>query len=914
MTIPPASPDRSSDVYHTGRKPLDAIFAPRSVAVVGATEKPGSVGRAALWNLVSNPFGGTVYPVNPHRPNVLGIRAYPTLKDLPEAVDLAVIVTPAATVPDLVGQCADAGVKGVIVLSAGFKETGTEGMILESRVLDEARRGRLRLIGPNCLGVMRPHGGLNATFAGAMARPGSVGFISQSGALTTAILDWSLRAQVGFSAFVSIGSMLDVGWGDLIDYLGDDPKTRSIVIYMESVGNARSFLSAAREVALTKPIIVIKAGRTEAAAKAAASHTGSLAGSDDVLDAAFRRGGVLRANTISDVFYLAEVLGKQPRPKGPRLTIVTNAGGPGVLAVDALVGQGGQLAELSPDTIKTLSSFLPEHWSRGNPVDVLGDAGPERYAKAIEVVANDPNSDGLLVILTPQAMTDATRTAEALKPFAKVEGKPVLASWMGGAEVAQGEAILDQAGIPTFPYPDTAARLFAAMARHADDLRALYETPSLPPEADDDAELRAQGDSIVEAVLADGRTLLDEFESKQLLASHGLPTVETRVALSESEAVEAAKEIGFPVAVKLYSRAITHKTDVGGVKLDLHDAREVKLAYRAIAEGVEAIGASDSMLGVTVQPMVKRDGYELIIGSSVDPQFGPVLLFGSGGPLVEVYRDQSLALPPLTSTLARRLMERTKVYQALQGVRGRPPVDLEGLEQLLVRFARMILERPRIKEVDINPLLASPEGLIALDARVILHDLAIDDAHLPRPAIRPYPSQYASTWTSKDGVPMAIRPIRAEDEPLLVKFHETLSERSVSLRYFHAMKLNQRVAHDRLTRICFNDYDRELALVADHKDPWSCEHEIQGVGRLSKVHGTDEAEFALLISDQHQGRGIGGELLRRLLEIARAESIRRVTADILADNHAMRHLCERAGFTLERDLEDSTMRASIDLA
>ena len=914
MTNPEPSIDPGSDVYRSGRKPLDAIFSPRSVAVVGATEKAGSVGRTVLWNLISNPFGGTVYPVNPKRPNVLGIKAYPTIKDVPEAVDLAVIVTPAPTVPDLIGQCADAGVKGAIVISAGFKETGTEGVILESQVLEQARRGRIRLIGPNCLGVMRPFGGLNATFAGSMARAGSVGFISQSGALTTAILDWSLRAQVGFSAFISIGSMLDVGWGDLIDYLGDDPRTRSIVIYMESVGDARSFLSAAREVALTKPIIVIKAGRTEAAAKAAASHTGSLAGSDEVLDAAFRRGGVLRASTISDVFYLAEVLAKQPRPGGSKLTIVTNAGGPGVLAVDALIGNGGQLAELSTESLDALDAFLPDHWSHGNPIDVLGDADPDRFARALGVAAKDPGSDGLLVILTPQAMTDPTRTAEALKPYAKVEGKPVLASWMGGAEVAAGVAILDQAGIPTFPYPDTAARLFTSMARHADNLRSLYETPTLAAESDDEAERKARGDAILEAVRLDGRTLLDEFESLQLLAAHGLPIVETRVATSETEAIEAAKEIGFPVVLKLYSRTITHKTDVGGVKLNLADPREVKDAYRAIASGVDEIEASDAMLGVTVQPMVKLDGYELIVGASVDPQFGPVLLFGSGGPLVEVYRDRSLALPPLTSTLARRLMERTRIYQALKGVRGRKPIDLNALEQLLVRFSEMVVERPRIKAVDINPLLASPEGLVSLDARVILHDPSLADDQLPRPAIRPYPTRYVSTWNTNDGCPVAIRPIRAEDEPLLVKFHESLSERSVSLRYFHAMKLGARVAHDRLTRICFIDYDRVMALVVDRKEPWTGEHEVIGVGRLSKIRGTDEAEFALLVSDHHQGRGIGTEVLGRLLDIARDEKIARVTAEILPDNHEMRRVAEKLGFQADRSIDEPTVRVWIDLA
>jgi acetyltransferase len=916
MTDPDApKTDLAHDVLRTEGRALDAIFAPRSVAVVGATERAGSVGRTILWNLISSPFGGTVFPVNPGRPNVMGICAYPSIKDLPEPVDLAVIVTPAPTVPGLIGECVEAGARGAIVISAGFKETGAEGAELERQVFERAREGRLRVVGPNCLGVMRPITGLNATFAGSMARPGSVAFLSQSGALGTAILDWSLRANVGFSAFVSVGSMLDVGWGDLIDYLGDDPNTKSIVLYMETIGDARAFLSAAREVALTKPIIVIKAGRTEAAARAAASHTGSLTGSDEVLDAAFRRGGVLRVSTISDVFALTEVLAKQPRPKGPRLTIVTNAGGPGVLAVDALIVEGGKLAEVSPESMASLDAFLPTHWSHANPIDVLGDAGPERYAKAVEIAAADPSADGLLVVLTPQAMTDPTGTAEALKGYAQVEGKPVLASWMGGADVAAGEAILAHAGIPTFSYPDVAARVFGAMWRYSDNLRALYEIPTLPEEADDEAAKRAEARAIIDAARAEGRTLLDEVESKRLLDAYGLPVVETRVAEDEARAVAIAKEIGFPVVLKLHSRTITHKTEVGGVRLNLGDAGEVKEAFRAIAASVrEAVGI-EQMQGVTVQPMVRQSGaYELIVGSSVDAQFGPVLLFGSGGQLVEVYQDHMLALPPLTTTLARRLMERTKIFQALKGIRGREAVDLAALELFLVRFSRLILEQPRIRELDINPLIASPEGLIALDARVVLHDPATPDSALPRPAIRPYPTQYIGSWVSKDGMPVEIRPIRPEDEPLLVKFHETLSERSVSLRYFHPMKLSTRVAHDRLTRICFNDYDRELALVATRKDPWTSAPEILGVGRLSRLRAVEaEAEFALLINDQYQGRGLGTELVRRLLEVACAEGLRRVHADILPDNREMQRVCEKLGFTLSRSIDEPVVRAAIDL-
>src|SRR5688572_30100324 len=590
MTSPtPPTTDRAHDVLRTERQPLDAIFAPHNVAVIGATETANSVGRTVLWNLISHPFGGTVFPVNPKRPSVLGIKAYPNVGSVPEKVDLAVVVTPAPAVPGIIGECADAGVKGAIVISAGFKELGPPGVELERGVLENARRGRIRLIGPNCLGVMNPLTGLNATFAKGMARPGNVAFISQSGALLTAVLDWSFKEQVGFSAFCSVGSMLDVGWGDLIDYFGNDPRTHAILFYMESIGDARSFLSAAREVALTKPIIVIKAGRTEAAAKAAASHTGSLTGSDEVLTAAFRRVGVLRVENISDLFYMAEVLAKQPRPAGPRLTILTNAGGPGVLATDALIEAGGELAQLAPQTVEALNKLLPPHWSRSNPVDILGDAGPDRYAKALEIAAADPNSDGLLVILTPQDMTDPTQTAEALKPYARAEataGKPVLASWMGGPDVAAGEAILNRAGIPTFGFPDTAARAFYYMWRYTDSLRGLYETPASHAADGAPALARAEAFELITAARREGRTLLDEVESKRLLAAYDIPTVPTAVATSETQAVELAGSFGYPVVLKIYSRTITHKTDVGGVKLNLGDDAAVKKAYQEIRHSV----------------------------------------------------------------------------------------------------------------------------------------------------------------------------------------------------------------------------------------------------------------------------------------------------------------------------------------
>ncbi|CAK6698847.1 bifunctional acetate--CoA ligase family protein/GNAT family N-acetyltransferase [Synechococcus sp. CBW1107] len=917
------STDPTYDILRSERQPLGALFRPGCVAVIGASERPGSVGRTLLWNLIRSPFGGTVYPVNPRRHSVLGVRCSASVAEIPEPVDLALIATPAATVPQRLAECAAAGVKAVIVISAGFREVGPAGLALENQLRETLRGSGLRLLGPNCLGLMNPRLGLNATFASGMAAPGHVGFLSQSGAICTAVLDWSHQQGVGFSAFVSMGSMLDVGWGDLITYLGDDPATRSIVIYMEAIGDARAFLSAAREVALTKPIVLIKGGRSAEAARAAASHTGALAGSDVVLEAALRRCGVLRVDRLSDLFDLAGVLAKQPRrPSGRRLAIVTNAGGPGVLATDALVLSGGQLAQLSNESLTALDAVLPAQWSHGNPIDILGDADPERYARTIEIALADPGSDGLLVILTPQAMTDPTTTAQRLRQLAEASSKPLLASWMGGDEVARGVAILNAAGIATNSYPDAAARLFIALWTFSYNLRGLYETPALLPEADEGAGARAPDDHatgrrVLERALDEGRELLSETEAKQVLAGYGIPVLDTRLARSASQARAAAESIGFPVVLKLNSRTITHKSDVGGVWLDLASGEAVEAAFAAMASRIPEQCGPEAFDGVSVQPMLQRQGgLELIVGSSLDPQFGPVILFGSGGTLVEVYRDSAVALPPLNTTLARRLMEQTRVYHALQGVRGGPPADLEELERLLVRLSQLVLEQPAIREIDINPLLVRPgdpvRPLVAVDARILIQPVAGATCPLPRPAIRPYPSQYVHHWRLQDGSPVTIRPIRPEDEPLLVAFHRTLSEESVYYRYFHMMSLSHRITHERLLRICFTDYDRELALVVDRRDPDSGEHRVLAVGRLSRMHGSNDAEFSMLISDPYQRQGLGTELLAQLLRSGRDEGVDRVTAEILHENGAMQRVCSKLGFSLRSTPE--VMEAWIDLA
>jgi len=875
------------------RPSLNAIFHPKTVAVIGASEKPGSVGRTLLRNLLDQPFGATIFPVNPKRNNVLGIRGYRDIAAIGERVDLAVIATPADTVPDVLEQCVVAGVRGAIVISAGFAEHGEHGRELEMRMKQILASGKLRVIGPNCLGVMNPRTGLNATFAQSGALPGNLAFLSQSGALCTAILDWSRRENVGFSGFVSVGSMIDVDWGDLIYHFGDDPHTSSILVYMESIGNARSFLSAAREVALEKPIIIIKPGRTEAARKAAASHTGAITGTDEVFEAAFRRAGVLRVSTIAELFGMAEVLSKQSRPKGPRLAIVTNAGGAGVLAADALLSNCAQLAEITPETMSMLDKFLPPSWSHGNPVDTLGDCSPEDYARAVEVVSNDPGCDAVLSILAPQGMTDPDQSSRLLCKVAEGVTKPLLASWMGGNIMQTACDLMNAAKIPTFDYPDAAARAFAYMWRYTSNLQALYETPAFAGTLPVDGPRRVS--QIISAARQQSRTILTEHESKQILQAYEIPATSTRVATTVQEATAVAEELGYPVVLKLHSHTVTHKSDKGGVHLNLESADAVKKAFEQIRAAFEPSGA---FAGVTIQPMVSTSGYELILGSSIDPQFGPVLVFGLGGQLVEVLHDRAHALPPLTTTLARRVMENTQIFQALKGVRGRKSVDLAQLEELLVRFSELVIENPRIADIEINPLLAGPHQLVALDARVILHPNPVTDADLPRPAIRPYPTHYISTFRNKDGLQFTVRPIRPDDEPMMVAFHRHLSERSVYYRFFSPLELSFRTSHERLITKVFIDYDREIALAAEHtgKDGKTV---IAGIARMIREHTGNSAEVAFVVADSFQRKGLGTYLMQQTIEIARQEGLSSIHGVLLFENSEMRKVFEKVGFRFD---------------
>lgn len=888
------------------RHSLDPFFRPRSVAVFGASVTPGRVGNILMRNLLENPFGGVVLPINPKRKSVQGVHCYPDLASVPEKVELAVIATPAVTVPGLVRECVAHGIPAAIIISAGFAELGAEGRKLEDAIR-EAAQAKIRIVGPNCLGIIHPTGNLNASFAASMAEPGHVALLSQSGAICTAILDWARQTHVGFSSFVSVGSMLDVDFADLMDYFADDPATRSIVLYMESIGDVRKFLSAARSVSRTKQVIVVKAGRHEASARAAASHTGALAGADAVFDAAFRRAGVLRVMTISDLFHMSEILAMQPPPRGPALAIITNAGGPGVMASDALMLNGGQLATLGAETLATLDAALPSFWSHANPIDILGDATPERFRLAVEACVKDASVQGILVLLTPQAMTDPTETARQLQPFAHVPDKPILACWMGGSAVRPGIDLLNTAGVPTFDAPEPAIGAFLHMVQYRRNQELLYETPPALPE--DTAPNTSRVRQIFQRVRAAGRSLLTEVEAKEVLDAYGVPVVPTIPCRNSDEAVAAANRIGYPVVLKLLSTTITHKSDVGGVQLNLADENVVRRAFALIETNVQRVGKPSAFDGVSVQPMVRECGHELIIGSSVDRQFGPVILFGAGGVLVEVFKDRALGLPPLNRTLARRLMERTRIYEALKGVRGQKPVNIEALETLLTRFSLLLVDFPEIQEIDLNPVLAMPERVLALDARLLLGPAETPPEQRPRLAIHPYPNQYVGSFRLKDGREAIVRPIRPEDEPLITALHAGHSEHTIRMRFFSMVKT---LSRDSLIRLCHLDYDREMALTAVLRDDGG--PRLLGVSRYYLNPETGEAEFALVVSDAYQRQGLGRHLMQRLIAVARERGVKRLIGQVLAENAPMLRLLNSLGFSQPVPAEDQIVRVEMDLS
>jgi acetyltransferase len=887
---------------------LNRLLAPQSVAVIGASPRLGSVGNTVLTNLAAAGTGLQVVAVNPKHQEIGGIPCVAKLEALQQQVDLAAICIPAAGVPQVVRECGQANIPGVLIFSAGFREAGTTGKILEEQLAAEAARfPEMRILGPNCLGFMAPHRGLNASFVREMPPRGNVAFVAQSGALCSSVLDWAQQQNVGFSYFVSLGNMLDVGAPDLIDFLAADPHTESIILYVESIPQARAFMSAARAFSRNKPIIAYKAGRFAESAQAAASHTGALAGVDAVYEAAFARAGVVRVFEIEDLFDCAQLLARQPKPPGPRLAIVTNAGGPGVMATDALLAKRGTLAQLSPATLEKLNALLPAAWSHGNPIDVLGDAPPERLCAATQVALAAPEIDGALVILSPQAMTDPTGTAERIIALAKQSSKPVITSWMGGSHVARGRELFAQAGVPTYTSPEKGIRAFSYLVSYARRRDMLYETPrEMPVTLSPD---RAKQRAVFHSALARGETLLSENASKDLLEAYGIPVAKTIIARARDEVAAKAREIGFPVALKILSPDITHKSEVGGVELGLASEAAVHDAYDRILRRAAEARPDARLIGVTVQQMLRDpNGRELIIGAKRDPVFGAVLLVGSGGIAAEVLQDYALELPPLSEPLAARMLESLRIWPLLKEFRGKPAVDLDRLIEVLMRFSYIIAENPQIAELDVNPLLATPTGATALDARIVLDPEALTRPSRPYShlAIRPYPDEYVKQVTLADGTLLLLRPIRPEDE---IRWHELLGSCSRETLHRRFRYMFKSTTHEMATRFCYIDYDRELALVAEIET--GSGRKIAGVSRLIADADHTNAEFAILVADPYQSRGIGTQLMNHCQEICKQWGIRRVVAETASDNDRMLGMFRHRGFSLKA--EGDTVRVAKDL-
>ena len=881
------------------------MFDPETVALIGATEREGSVGRAIMENLLMGKGKREIFPVNPNRKTVLGLKCYPSIKDVPKHVDLAIIAVPAKIVPKVVEECGEAGVDGVVIISAGFREVGEEGRKLEQEIEKIREKYGLRILGPNCFGFIRPHIKLNATFLKKMPEPGQIAFISQSGALGSAILDWAVSSHIGFSMFISLGSMLDIDFGDLIDYLGEDPNTRSILIYMEGIEDikrARKFMSAARGFARTKPILILKPGKYEAGAKAAKSHTGSMVGSFEVYDAAFKRIGAVRVDEIEDLFNCASVLDSRYLPSGPRLAIVTNAGGPGVIAADSVVDYGGELAKLSRETMEVLNSVLPAHWSKGNPIDVIGDADVKRYIEAIKACLNDPNVDGVIVIYTPQGAARPKELAEAVVNLALKRVKPVLAVWMGGGpEIEEARTIFYQNNVPCYDTPEKAIKTYMYMYRYKRNLELLYETPR--ELSVDLAPPKYHLKVMIRRALEEKRDVLMADEAERFMKVYGIPVPEGGLARSVGEAMIIASKIGYPVVLKIVSPDILHKVDVGGVITGINNENQLREAFNKLLDNVKNNAPNARIEGVYVQKMVTRADYELILGSKKDPIFGSVILFGSGGVGVELFKDYSIGLPPLNQVLARRLMEETRIYRMLKnGFRNKPPADLPKLEEVLVRFSNMIIDFPEIKEVDINPLIVSGDQVYAVDVRIIL-DLEVAGKEVEpysNLVIMPYPTKYITPYTLRDGTQVLLRPIRPEDEPIEAELIENLSEESKRFRFFYVIK---DITHDMLVRFCNIDYDREMAIIAEYTDSSGKRRNV-GVGRLIMDPWRRRGEFAVVVADDFQGKGLGTKLVDMLIQIADEKGLETIYGIVMPENTRMIELCRKMGFDIRYTPEE----------
>ena len=881
---------------------LTPLFEPASVAIVGASELSGKVGATLISNMLAAGFKGPLFAVNPKYASVRGVPCYASVGQLPQPVELAVIATPARTVPEVIDRCGQAGVRAAVVITAGFSEAGPEGRALERAVLDNARRHRLRLVGPNCLGIMRPEIGLNATFARGTALAGSLGLVSQSGAVCAAMLDWAAPNKVGFSSVVSLGGSTDIDFGEIVDYLANDPKTEHILLYIEGIRDARRFLSSLRAAARVKPVIVMKVGRHPAGSRAAVSHTGAIVGTDDVFDAAVKRAGVVRVSSIGQLVAVAQALASRVRPQGDRLAVITNGGGPGVMAADRAADFGLALAELSAATVEALRRVLPSNWSHGNPVDLIGDAGAERYRAAVAACLADEGVDGVLTILTPQAMTDAEEIARVVAETARGAAKPLIACWMGEASVAVARKLLQEASIPVFRTPDPAVEMFAHLAAFYRNQRLLLQTPG--PLAHQAAPDRRGAVFVIESVLAQGRKLLSETESKAVLAAFRIPIARTVLAHSANEAMLMAQEIGFPVAMKIDSPDITHKSDVGGVRLNVASAEAVSAVYQEMLAAVRERAPSARLAGVTVEPMIARPhGRELMIGVMRDSVFGPAITFGAGGTAVEIQRDRAVALPPLNAFLAADMIRSTRVHRLLGAFRNLPPANTQALEAVLLRVSEMVCELPWIDELDINPLIVDEEGAVAVDARIAVRDVPPMRNRYAHMAIHPYPADMTSVLHLADGSPVTLRAIRPEDADMEQEFVRNLSQNS---RYFRFMNTVRELTPAMLIRFTQIDYDREMAFVAVREEGGR-EIEI-GVARYVTNPDAETCEFALVVADAWQGKGLGRRMLERLIEVARSRGLRTMVGHVLAGNQAMLGLCSKLGFVISDHPEDAALK------
>lgn len=883
---------------------LTKIFNPKSIAVIGATNKKGSIGRKILENLLAAP-DRHIYPVTLRKKTVLDVPAYRHIADIPGKIDVVIIATPARTVPPLVEECGKAGVEGVIIVSSGFREVGPEGQRLEEKILDLHRRYRLRIIGPNCLGIIRPHIGLNTTPLASNPVPGNIAFISQSGAFGRALVDWGIDTNLGFSIFASLGLMIDVDLGDLIDFLGYDARTKSIMVYMEEgIGDVKKFISAARGFARNKPIVVLKPARMSDDRTVYHTHTAKLATSDRVYDAVFRRVGVVRVKAAGDLFNIAGVLYSKHLPKGPRLLVMTNAAGVGAMAVNTLIEMNGRVAKLSERSMERLTSIMPPFWRKGSLLDLLRDAGAARYCEAIKICLEDEGVDGALVIYTPQGVTRSDELACALAAMANEASKPIITTWMGGKEAQEGRKIFFQNNVPTYDTPEEAVKTYLYMYSYQRNLDLLYETPADVPV--DLAPPKNNLKALIRRALASGRTLLTEEESKRFLTNYRIPTIRTHVAASVEQAVNAARAEGFPLVLKVISPDVHHKSDVGGVVLGISSEEELRNEYHKMMNRIKEHCPAATITGVTVQKMIEDIDYEIILGAKKDEDFGAVILFGMGGIGVQIFRDFSIGLPPLNQALARRLMEETRVYRLLQGYRGKPPADLQKLEQIILNFSNLIADFPEIAEMDINPIALSGGKAYALDARIMLdHTITDGSSAHPHLVITPYPTKYAVTWRLPDNTDVLLRPIRPEDEPLEHEMLTSLSEESLRERFFQTIK---NITHEMHVRFCNIDYDREMAIVAEIKQ--GDRRRIIGIARLIVEPDLKRGEFAVVVHDDFHGKGLGYKLIDTLIGIAQEKGLEECYGFVLSENRKMLGLCKKLGCASEL-MPDGITRVSL---